>query len=315
MPELPEVETVRLTLLQHVVGRRVARVEIRRAGVVRLGKAGQPKRKAAAVVTPALLFENQVITDIQRLGKQLFFIAKPPPLPPLEVLKIQNYKNSSETKNAIFRLCIHLGMSGSLRFFPTGSDCAQAVDKHAHVLWHIEATKNSPGGLLMFRDPRRFGGIWYFQNETDFQTMCIAPIGPDALSIDAEHLKVAFKRTHRAVKAALLDQSILAGMGNIYIDEALFAAGVDPRALAHRLPPAVIERLAAASRDILTRAVAAGGSTVRTYVDGSGKHGFFQFHHAVYGKGGKACEKCGGTLKLIRLAQRATVFCPTCQKK
>jgi formamidopyrimidine-DNA glycosylase len=119
----------------------------------------------------------------------------------------------------------------------------------------------------------------------------------------------------RAVKSALLDQRVIAGVGNIYADESLFHAGIHPLSMASLLPPTAVERLAEAVRATLDAAIRAGGSTVRDYVDGTGRSGAYAAEHLVYGRAGEPCRRCGATLRAVRLAQRTTVFCAQCQKR
>ena len=142
----------------------------------------------------------------------------------------------------------------------------------------------------------------------------VAQTGPDAVRITAEALRERAGRSKRPIKAALLDQGVLAGVGNIYADEALFRAGIRPSRKAARVRAEEFDRLARAIRRTLMLAVRRGGSTIRDYVDGAGGEGRAQLTHAVYGRAGEACLVCAAELKGRRLAGRATVYCPTCQK-
>jgi formamidopyrimidine-DNA glycosylase len=139
-------------------------------------------------------------------------------------------------------------------------------------------------------------------------------LGPDALGVTGEHLFERTRGSTRSIKAALLDQSLLAGVGNIYADESLFAAGISPRRASGRVSRERCERLAGAIRMILARAIQAGGSTLRDYVDADGKQGASQLSHLAYGRGGEACVACAGVLRSALVAQRTTVWCPNCQK-
>jgi formamidopyrimidine-DNA glycosylase len=169
------------------------------------------------------------------------------------------------------------------------------------------------GGRMVFRDPRRFGGLWGFATGEALRAARWGRLGPDALTAGAALLARALARTRRPVKAALLDQRLLAGIGNIYADEALFAARVHPFLPACRLDAPACLRLAAAIRSVLRRSIRSGGSTIRDYVDGRGVTGSFAGRHRVYGRASLPCVRCSTTLIGQRLAQRATVFCPCCQ--
>lgn len=277
MPELPEVQSVRRSLEPHVLGAAVTSVLVHRADVI----TGQQ--------TDATLFVGQRITDTQRRGKQLALLA-----------------DSGRV------LLVQLGMSG--QFFVHPSPTPPALT-HAHVVWTLSTPGgNAPRATLTFRDPRRFGGITTLPTASALRTHWQS-LGPDALDIDTAQLAQTLQRTKRAIKAALLDQAVLAGVGNIYADEALFAARIHPLRPAHRLSPAEIDRLAAAIRRILSRAVAAGGSTVRDYVNADRSPGAYATEHAVYGRAGQPCTTCGKPLKNLVVSQRTTVVCSECQPR
>jgi formamidopyrimidine-DNA glycosylase len=202
-------------------------------------------------------------------------------------------------------LLVHLGMSGSLRAAAPGAAPARA--DHIHASWVLDS-----GWRVDFRDPRRFGGIWTF---ADFGEVLERweSLGPDGLRVTGAQLRARCGRSRRAIKAALLDQGVVAGVGNIYADEALFAARIHPGMPAAGLTPAQFAALAAAVRRVLRGAVAAGGSTIRDYIDARGRAGRAQERHAVYGRAGRGCVACGVVLESSELAQRTTVYCPRCQ--
>lgn len=168
---------------------------------------------------------------------------------------------------------------------------------------------------LVYRDIRRFGAITLCPGASVIDERLWSRLGPDALTIEGEVLYRALRRTRRAVKAALLDQGVIAGLGNIYVDESLFAAGVHPLARADRLTRSTVERLAEAIRAILEAAITAGGSTLRDYVDAEGLRGGFQTRHRVYGRAGEPCVECGRALERMVVAQRGTTFCRRCQPR
>jgi formamidopyrimidine-DNA glycosylase len=288
MPELPEVENVRRTLEAMVIGQRVVAVELRRGDVV------TGDRKHAARM---LVYER--IMQIKRHGKQLAIIGEPT------------------------AVGVHLGMTGSMRVELPGDSSGPgpgnpglkasawgAVDKHTHVIWRFES-----GVTAGFRDPRRFGGVWVHDTFEQLVAERWKQLGPDALLATADQLADALAGSRRPIKAALLDQFVIAGLGNIYVDELLFQAGLNPLTHAVKLKRVHVERLVELMRPLLQRAIESGGSTLRDYADARGQAGGFQHLHQVYGRGGEACVTCGATLKSIVLAGRTTVFCGGCQAR
>jgi formamidopyrimidine-DNA glycosylase len=276
MPELPEVETVRRSIEPIVTNAVVRSVQLLRPDIIRYGALSPDLRE---------LFSRDRVSSLTRRGKQLAIIAA-----------------SGRV------LVIQLGMSGQLFLLPSDST---PPAKHVHCIWELV----SPAGnvRLVFQDPRRFGGIYCFDSVDALHRNKWSELGPDALTVTADHLVEVFSRTHRALKAALLDQSILAGVGNIYADEALFRAQLHPRKLAHRCKPPEISRLAEAIRHVLAQSVKARGSTLRDYRDGFGEPGENQHLLLVYGHAGQPCSRCSTPLRSSQVAQRTTVHCPTCQ--
>ncbi len=203
-------------------------------------------------------------------------------------------------------VCVHLGMSGSL----TVSDESPGTDKHAHVVWSIARAGKTRS--IVFRDPRRFGSLRTFTDIDELERSW-SDLGPDALAIRAPALRAGLGESRRAVKAALLDQQVLAGVGNIYADESLFRAEIDPRRPCAGLRPGEITALAKAIRNVLSEAVTRGGSSIRDYRDSDGGEGSFQEFHRVYGRAHLRCLRCGKKLSCITIAQRTTVFCDHCQ--
>ncbi|MBL0871678.1 MAG: bifunctional DNA-formamidopyrimidine glycosylase/DNA-(apurinic or apyrimidinic site) lyase [Phycisphaerales bacterium] len=294
MPELPEVETVRRSLEPHAVGRRVRGVEVLRGSVIE----GEASAEALLV--------GRVLRGVHRHGKLLMILAES-----------GEAEGAASAKVGGRCLAIHLGMSGQVLVKTTRQELRSL--SHVHVVWEVERVDEAGRGVesvwIGFRDPRRFGGVWTFDDEARLREAKLSVMGPDALVIEGGALFEALRRTSRAVKAALLDQRVLAGVGNIYADEALFRSRIDPRTKGRRLARERVEELAAMIRAVLAEAVDARGSTLRDYVDAEGAQGGFALRHAVYGRGGQACTVCGTTLKQITLAQRTTVFCPGCQKR
>lgn len=276
MPELPEVETVRRTLEPLLVGRRVARVELRRADIVEGDRSG------------AALLENATIESLCRRGKQLAILTK----------------GRAERPGRV--MVVHLGMTGQLVHHATRPDLSSTT--HVHALWMIQ-----DGGVLTFRDPRRFGGLWTLADRAALEERW-ALLGPDGLVASAAELRERAGRSVRSIKAALLDQAVIAGVGNIYADEALHRAGIRPTRVCRRVTGEEWTLLAAEIRCVLLGSIASGGSTLRDYVGGTGQRGRAQALHAVYGRGGEPCLGCSKVLRTAQVAQRTSVWCPGCQR-
>jgi len=209
-------------------------------------------------------------------------------------------------------LVVHLGMSGSLRLVAEADEPQR--ESHVHARWVLESPDGSRLALL-HRDPRRFGWLEVHRDLEHVRKAWQDRLGPDAMDPSTHALLAAFALTRRAVKAVLLDQSVIAGIGNIYADEALFRARVHPLKAACAMERPAGLRLVKAIRWVLRKAVDHGGSTIRDHRTADGRWGSFQRMHRVYGRGGQPCFRCGNTLRLTRLLQRSTVFCPACQPR
>lgn len=199
----------------------------------------------------------------------------------------------------------HLGMSGSLRLV----DPQTPVMKHDHIDWHL-----SNGKVLRYHDPRRFGALlWVPQGESSEH---LAHLGPEPLSedFDEQHLFNRSRGKTQAVKTFIMDGRIVVGVGNIYANESLFLAGIRPQTPAGKISQVRYQRLTETIREVLGAAITQGGTTLRDFVGGDGKPGYFAQQLFVYGRGGEECKKCATTLKEIRQGQRATVYCPKCQR-
>jgi len=201
-------------------------------------------------------------------------------------------------------LVVQLGMSGSLRLVV---DPSSAPLKHDHVIWHLD-----DAARLHFHDPRRFGGLSPMADHACL-TQRWKKLGPDALACKVSHLQVKLARTGRSIKACLLDQQIVAGLGNIYVDELLYNCHIHPQTPGSQLSRQELARMIRAMRRILKSAIEAGGSTIRDYVNGVNQPGKYQQGHQVYGRGGHPCRNCGQQLGQSLIGGRATVFCPQCQ--
>jgi len=193
---------------------------------------------------------------------------------------------------------VHLGMTGRLTIDPPSAQ----IIKHTHLILHFD------GFDVRFRDPRRFGGVWWLgQQSAD------AGMGPEPLDLRPAELHRRLAKTTRAVKNALLDQRLVAGLGNIYVDEALHAAHIHPLTPADQLSADAVGRLSRAIKATLRRAIRHRGSTLRDYLDADGAAGGFQRLHRVYDRAGHPCHRCNTPIERFVLGGRSTHFCPNCQ--
>jgi len=195
-------------------------------------------------------------------------------------------------------LTIHLGMTGRLLL---GGDAG----KHTHCIFTLDR------GVLLYDDSRQFGSV---EISESFPAR-VARLGPEPLEVSFEEFAGALKRHQTRVKALLLNQTFLRGLGNIYADEALFRAGIHPLAMAGRLRRQRARRLYDGILAVLSEAIAAGGSSISDYVDAQGRRGFFQYSHRVYQRTGEPCTICGTPIRRVLVTQRSSHFCPRCQKR
>lgn len=283
MPELPEVETVRRGLVAAMEGRRFARVTVRRADLRR----PFPQRFAERLV-------GRVVTTLGRRAKYL--IAQ---------------MDDGNT------LLIHLGMSGRMVIdgdtvgnFAHGSNAAGA---HEHVVFEM-----MDGPAVRFSDPRRFGLMDLTATDALERHPLLARLGPEPTGADFTGdvlaARLAGKRT--PIKAALLDQTVVAGLGNIYVCESLFMAGISPRRMAATVQGERADRLAAAIREVLAEAIEAGGSSLRDHIQPSGEIGYFQHRFKVYDRAGEPCADCdcSGAIRRIVQAGRSSFYCAKRQR-
>ncbi len=201
-------------------------------------------------------------------------------------------------------LLIHLGMSGSLRVMASGAP----AQKHDHVDLLLD------GQLLRYRDPRRFGAMLWHVGPIELHPL-LKDLGPEPLSdaFDGAALFEAIRRRSSAIKLAIMDNHVVVGVGNIYANESLFYAGIAPMRPANSLTRAECDLLAAEIRAVLRRAIDAGGSTLRDFVDSEGKPGYFQQSYMVYDRQEAPCRRCGTPIRHIRQGQRSSYYCPLCQ--
>jgi formamidopyrimidine-DNA glycosylase len=200
---------------------------------------------------------------------------------------------------------VHLGMSGSLRFAAPDEPAAL----HDHVDWVFD-----DGTTLRLRDPRRFGAVLWTRDLS--RHPLLAHLGPEPLepAFDAAYLHAQCQRRKTAIKQVIMDAQVVVGVGNIYASESLFHAGIRPATSARRLSHPACARLAAAIRQVLAAAIAAGGSSLRDYVHSSGELGYFQLQTRVYDRAGLPCKACATPIRRIVQGQRASFYCPTCQR-
>ncbi|MEQ1662780.1 MAG: bifunctional DNA-formamidopyrimidine glycosylase/DNA-(apurinic or apyrimidinic site) lyase [Thiobacillus sp.] len=200
---------------------------------------------------------------------------------------------------------VHLGMSGSLRFAETD----EPAGIHDHVDWQF-----SDNQVLRLRDPRRFGAVLLTDDPT--RHPLLAHLGPEPLTaaFDATYLHMQCQQRGSAIKQVIMDAGVVVGVGNIYASESLFHAGIRPGTAARRLSRPVCSRLVIAIKHVLTAAIAAGGSSLRDYVHSSGELGYFQLQTRVYDRAGLACKACATPIRRTVQGQRATYYCPVCQR-
>lgn len=236
--------------------------------------------------------EGRVLLEVHRVGKHIV----------CELGETLRVKGAPGQSQAEAQWIVHLGMTG--RLLVTTPEAP--VEAHTHARLGLAS-----GRELRFVDPRRFGRLEF--RELARKEGFHAP-GLEPLTIGADEFAGLFRGRKLAIKAALLNQSLLAGVGNIYADESLFHAGIRPRKAAGRLTRAELERLRLALRSVLKQAIKLGGSSVSDYVDAEGVRGFFQLEHCVYLRTGMPCLRCKTPIKRIVLAGRGTHFCPNCQR-
>jgi formamidopyrimidine-DNA glycosylase len=287
VPELPEVETVRRTIEPHVVGRRIVAVEVRERRL---------RRAVAADFAERLV--GRRIRSVERRAKYLLFdVDDQPPNSPPEPAD----GGTTSFREGRLRWVVHLGMSGRL--------CVGEPPDlpHVHVVVELD-----DGAQVFFRDPRRFGLMLLSSSMADLGELGVEPLGGE---FHGEFLWRATRRHPQVVvKTLLMDQRCIAGVGNIYANEALFLAGVRPSRRSRRVTRAEAGRIAEAVRAVLVRAIESGGSSLLDYRDAEGNRGAFQDSFAVYERAGEACRRCSSMLRRSVLGGRGTFWCAVCQR-
>jgi formamidopyrimidine-DNA glycosylase len=295
MPELPEVETVRRGLQPVIEGARIVSVETRR-----------PDLRFPFPPDFARRLSGRRIVSLGRRAKYL----------------------TAEIENGPLLIC-HLGMSGSFRIEADNSAATPGAfyherskaAAHDHVVFHLSSPRGTKSKVI-FNDPRRFGFMLFADDRLEHPMLAGLGVEPTGNALDGRLLADLLRGRKTPLKAALLDQTLIAGLGNIYVSEALWRAGLSPRRAAGTIAPASgkvserAERLAAAVRSVIADAIAAGGSSLRDYVQADGSLGYFQHSFSVYDREGEPCRKPGCNGKITRIVQsgRSTFYCPACQR-
>ncbi len=276
MPELPEVEVTRLSFADRIANAHISDVRV-----------GKPLRWPLGV-NPTTLIGRKVL-GVRRRGKYLLMDLN-------EGLVLW-----------------HLGMSGSLSFTPTANNVVAISQPQTHDHFDLLTTH----GLLRLNDPRRFGAVVYADSETSATAQkLLGHLGVEPLAgqFDLDTFHKNLKQRSAAIKQVLLAGDIVVGVGNIYASETLFLAGIRPTVRAQRISRPRAEKLRVAIIDVLARAVAKGGSTLRDFSNADGQTGYFQLEANVYDRAGEPCRQCGHLIKRLVQGQRATYFCSVCQK-
>jgi formamidopyrimidine-DNA glycosylase len=274
VPELPEVETVRRTLLQLVKGKTIERVEVLWPKIIK-------KPEPLEQFKDALI--GQTVNDVERRGKFLKFI-------------LTDYV-----------LVSHLRMEGRYGLYQAD----EPFDKHTHVLFSF-----TDDTQLRYRDVRKFGTMHLFSPGEEETQLPLSQLGPEPFSEEftVQHLRKKLSKTNRKIKVVLLDQVTVVGLGNIYVDEALFRAGIHPERPANSLSSREVDVLHKEVVATLQEAVEKGGSTIRSYVNSQGDIGMFQLELLVYSRKGEPCKRCGTEIEKLVVGGRGTHICPSCQK-
>ncbi|WP_270169752.1 DNA-formamidopyrimidine glycosylase [Paenibacillus sp. SYP-B4298] len=273
MPELPEVETVRRTLIELVAGKRIERVTVHLPRIIQ-----RPSDCAAF----ELMLAGRTIKSVERRGKFLKIM--------LDGLVLVS----------------HLRMEGRYGVYSQ----TEPLEKHTHVVFHFD-----DGTELRYKDVRQFGTMHLFDPGEEQALPPLSKLGIEPLSKEftLQELKGRLARRSTAIKPLLLNQAYVVGLGNIYVDEALFLAGIHPLRSAESLQESEWERLHKAIVDTLESAVQAGGSSIKSYVNGQGEMGMFQHALAVYGRQGEGCKHCGHSIEKSVVGGRGTHTCSRCQ--
>jgi len=274
MPELPEAENIRMALERALTGRRIVGVQV-----------FSPAMRTSLLPLKTAALEGRIVTSVRRRGRYV-------------VADLDDGRG----------LVMHFGMSGVVRV----ESLSIPRRKHEHVFLELD-----DGRAFRFECTRRFSLLEVFTPETPGGWPSrLADLGPEPLSgeFSGAALKAAAKGRNCPVKAFVMDNAVVTGIGNIYATESLFAAGIDPRKPAHRMTRLQCDRFCEEAKAILRRAIAAGGSSISDFRNVDGSEGRFARELLIYGRAGEACPKCGAPLKCVQIGGRSSCFCPQCQK-
>jgi len=275
MPELPEVETIRRTLEKLILNKKIADITVHWPKIIQVPD---------DVVHFKQLLIGEKFNKMERRGKFLLF-----------------YLDH-------FVLVSHLRMEGKYHVVSK----EEPVTKHTHVIFHF-----TDGTELRYNDVRKFGTMHVFPIGEEFLQKPLSQLAPDPFdsTYTFEFVAKKLRKTTRSIKAALLDQTVIAGLGNIYVDETLFLAQIHPEKRAHTLSEKELKTIVENATMVLAKAVEQGGTTIRSYVNGHGEMGMFQQELFVYGQEDKLCKHCGELIVKMKVAGRGTHICPSCQPK
>ena len=279
MPELPEVETVARGLRQTVLGRRILSVTL---------------RKTDFIDDPVLIEQElpgRTIDSVERYGK--FMLLR---------LSLRQGAKGSAGEDSGAALLVHLGMTGHIASIAADTPW----QKHTHASFALD-----DGRELRYTDARRFGRMAYLSAEVLPREL--EGFGADPLEVGAEEFSARIRSRHSRIKALLLDQTVLRGVGNIYADESLWRAKIHPARLGSSLSKEQAAHLRRALQHVLKRAILMRGSSISDFVDADGEPGDYQQHHQAYGREGKKCHSCGALIRRAVIAGRSSHFCPRCQ--
>jgi formamidopyrimidine-DNA glycosylase len=274
MPEMPEVETIRRSLVEKVSGRKIIEVEFLLSRLVKWPAAGEFQ----AVLT------DKTITNLTRRGKYLLF-------------HLDDHRI----------MVVHLRMTGRLCYVTPGSE----HDKFTRIVFKLDN-----GDMLLYADTRTLGTLYLLPQEEMWRISGLVNMGPEPLSVEfsPEYFSQMMKKRHGNVKAVLLNQKYIGGLGNIYVDESMAVAKIHPERIASSLNESEMKQLYFAINKVIGDGIAHGGTTFRDYRDGSGKSGDHQHHLVVYGRKAAPCFVCKTPIVWKTVAGRGTHFCPECQK-
>jgi formamidopyrimidine-DNA glycosylase len=277
MPELPEVESLRQILARSATGRRVLSAVV-----------SEPRLRRAVSSDFAALIAGRTIEKIVRRAKYLLI-----------------HLSGGHV------MLVHLGMSGSLTHRGNGFDSRSFNPRHDHVIFTLD-----DGSRLVYNDPRRFGLMKLMSGGEIAHVEELKGLGPEPLSADfnASYLWQVTRGRTASIKNVLMDQRVVAGVGNIYASEILFRAGVRPTRRAGKVTRAEIEKIVAQTGAVLHEAIGSRGTTFRSYRDSQGEPGAFVTRLRVYGRAGDPCRICGSVIKAVTVGQRSSFYCPQCQR-